>query len=157
MQKSALNPVIAPPRLLNSRIRKIEIGDSAGRPCFPVSFCLLLCLSCTRAQKLDLRRLKLPPGFHIAIFADAPNARQMAFSPGGVLLVTDMSDGTVLAFPDAKHTGHADRMVPVLSGLDSPHGIAFHKGKLYVAEIDAIRRYDWDESAIARRQRAEDR
>ena len=24
----------------------------------------------------------------------------MAFSPGGVLLVTDMSDGTVLAFPD---------------------------------------------------------
>ena len=62
-----------------------------------------------------MTRLTLPPGFHIAIFANAPHARQMAFSPGGVLLVTDMSDGTVLAFPDAKHTGHADRMVTVLS------------------------------------------
>jgi glucose/arabinose dehydrogenase len=99
-------------------------------------------------EKLDLSRLTMPPGFHIAIFAEAPHARQMAFSPGGVLLVTDMSDGTVLAFPDAKHTGHADRMVPVLSGLNAPHGIAFHKGKLYVAEINAVRQYDWDESQL---------
>ena len=143
MQKSALNPVIAA-----APVKGVRKGPAiCWQALISVSFCLLL-LSCTRAQKLDLRRLKLPPGFHIAIFADAPNARQMAFSPGGVLLVTDMSDGTVLAFPDAKHTGHADRMVPVLSGLDLPHGIAFHKGKLYVAEIDAVRRYDWDESEL---------
>ena len=108
----------------------------------------LLWLACSHAEKLDLARLKLPPGFHITIFAEAPNARQMAFSPGGVLLVTDMSDGTVLAFPDPKHTGHAERMVPVLSGLNAPHGIAFHKGKLYVAEINAVRRYDWDEAQL---------
>ncbi len=108
----------------------------------------LVLLSCTRAEKLDLERLKLPPGFHIAVFADAPHARQMAFSPGGVLLVTDMSDGTVLAFPDPKHTGHAEQAVPVLSGLNAPHGIAFHNGKLYVTEINAIRRYDWDESQL---------
>jgi glucose/arabinose dehydrogenase len=108
----------------------------------------LLLLSCTRVEKLDLTRLTLPPGFHIAVFAEAPHARQMAFSPGGVLLVTDMSDGTVLAFPDAKHTGRSDRMVPVLSGLNAPHGVAFHKGKLYVAEINAVRRYDWDEAQL---------
>jgi glucose/arabinose dehydrogenase len=90
----------------------------------------LLLLSCTHAEKLDLTQLKLPPGFHIAVFADAPHARQMAFSPGGVLLVTDMSDGTVRAFPDPKNTGHAERRVPVLSGLNAPHGIAFHQGKL---------------------------
>ncbi len=143
MQKSALNPVIAA-----APVKGIRKGPViCWQALISVSFCILL-LSCTRAQKLDLRRLTLPPGFHIAIFADVPNARQMAFSPGGVLLVTDMSDGTVLAFPDAKHTGHADRMVPVLSGLDLPHGIAFHKGKLYVAEIDAVRRYDWDESEL---------
>ncbi len=108
----------------------------------------LLLLSCSRAEKLDLTRLKLPPGFHIAIFADAPNARQMAFSPGGVLLVTDTSDGIVLALPDPRHAGHADKAVPVLSGLNAPHGIAFHNGKLYVAEINAVRRYDWDESQL---------
>src|SRR6267378_2283106 len=87
---------------------------------------VLVLLSCSHAEKLDLARLKLPPGFHIAVFADAPHARQMVFSPGGVLLVTDMSDGTVLALPDAKHTGHAEPTVPVLSGLNAPHGIAFH-------------------------------
>src|SRR6476646_244096 len=102
-------------------------------------------LSCTHVEKLDLAQLKLPPGFHIAVFAEAPHARQMAFSPGGVLLVTDMSDGTVLAFPDAKHTGRAERTVTVLTTLNAPHGIAFHQGKLYIAEINAVRRYDWDE------------
>ncbi|HXP17254.1 MAG TPA: PQQ-dependent sugar dehydrogenase [Terriglobales bacterium] len=108
----------------------------------------LFLLSCTHAEKLDLNRLKVSPGFHIAIFADAPHARLMAFSPGGVLLVTDMSDGTVLAFPDSRHTGHAERTVTVLSDLNAPHGIAFHNGKLYVAEINAIRRYDWDEPQL---------
>ena len=108
----------------------------------------LVLLSCTRTEKLDLERLKLPSGFHLAVFAEAPHARQMAFSPGGVLLVTDMSDGSVLAFPDPKHTGHAERTVTVLSGLNAPHGIAFHNGKLYVTEINAVRRYDWDESQL---------
>jgi glucose/arabinose dehydrogenase len=108
----------------------------------------LFLLSCAHAEKLDINRLKVPPGFHIAVFADAPHARQMAFSPGGVLLVTDMSDGTVLAFPDPRHTGRAERTVTVLSDLNAPHGIAFHNGKLYVAEINAIRRYDWNESQL---------
>src|SRR5450755_941080 len=85
---------------------------------FPLFFWLLL--SCTRTEKLDLSRLTLPPGFHIGVFAEAPHARQMAFSPGGVLLVTDMSDGTVLAFPDTRHAGRAERTVPVLSGLNAP-------------------------------------
>src|ERR1700730_19317110 len=102
----------------------------------------LLLLCCTRVEKLDLTRLTLPPGFHIAVFAEAPHARQMVFSPGGVLLGTDMSDGTVLAFPDTKHTGHAERTVTVLSDLNDLHGIAFHNGKLYIAEINAVRGYD---------------
>ena len=105
-------------------------------------------MSCSHADKLDLTRLKLPPGFHIAVFATAANARQMAFSPGGVLLVTDMNDGTVLAFPDPQKSGQAEHMVPVLAGLNAPHGIAFHDGKLYIAEINAVRRYDWDESQL---------
>lgn len=110
-------------------------------------FCLSL-LACTRTEKLDLSRLKLPPGFQIEVFGKAPHARQMAFSPSGVLLVTETSDGIVLALPDRNHTGHSDRAVPVLSGLNAPHGIAFHNGKLYIAEINAVRRYDWDEARL---------
>ena len=30
------------------------------------------------AQKLPLERIKLPPGFQIAVFAQVPNARSMA-------------------------------------------------------------------------------
>jgi len=108
----------------------------------------LFLLSCIHTEKLDLARLNLPPGFHIAVFADARHARQMAFSPGGVLLVTETSDGVVLALPDSKHAGRADRAVAVLGGLNAPHGIAFHSGKLYIAEINAIRRYDWDETQL---------
>src|SRR5436190_23708327 len=72
----------------------------------------------------------------------------LAFSPGGVLLVTDMSDGKVLAFPDLKHTGRAERTVTVLDDLNALHGIAFHNGKLYVTEINAVRRYVWDEAQL---------
>jgi len=96
----------------------------------------------------DTARLHLPPGFHIAEFADAGHPRQMAFSPGGVLLATNLVDGTVLAFPDPRHSGHAEQTVTVLSELNAPHGIAFHNSKLYIAEVNAIRRYDWDESQL---------
>jgi glucose/arabinose dehydrogenase len=135
---------------ISSQTFEVKAGglrDKAVRACICALFPLLL-LSCSHTEKLDMARLKVPAGFHIAVFASAPNARQMAFSPGGVLLVTDMSDGTVLALPDPKHAGRAESTVPVLSGLNAPHGIAFHNGKLYVAEINAIRRYDWDESQL---------
>jgi glucose/arabinose dehydrogenase len=133
---------------INCFARPIPVGIRQST--FPLRACIfalfsLFLLSCAHREKLDLARLTLPPGFHIAVFAEVPHARQMAFSPSGVLLVTETSDGTVLALPDPKHTGHAERNVPILSGLNAPHGIAFHQGKLYVAEINAVRRYDWDE------------
>ena len=36
----------------------------------------------------------------------------------------------------------------VLNGLNEPHGLAFYEGKLYVAENDKVRRYDWDEANL---------
>src|SRR5215470_10614198 len=84
---------------------------------------LLLSSACGHTEQLDLSRLKLPEGFHITVFATAPNARMLAFSPGGVLLVTDMSDGKVLSFPDPKRSYKAERTVTVLADLNAPHGI----------------------------------
>ena len=96
----------------------------------------------------ELSRLKLPDGFHITIFGEADAARMMAFSPGGVLLVTEPDNGKVVALPDPKHTGKAERSVNVVGGLTEPHGIAFYKGRLYIAERDKIRSFDWDESSL---------
>lgn len=97
--------------------------------------------------RFDLTQLKAPPGFHISVFADnIDGARMMVFSPGGVLLVSESGEGKVVALPDPKHTGKAERTAIVLAGLNEPHGLAFYEGKLYVAENDQVRRYDWDEA-----------
>ena len=97
----------------------------------------------------DLGQLKALPGFHIAVFAEeVAGARMMVFSPGGVLLVSETGEGKVVALPDSKHAGKAERTVTVLDGLNKPHGLAFYAGKLYVAENDKLRRYDWDEANL---------
>ncbi|HEX6970900.1 MAG TPA: sorbosone dehydrogenase family protein [Limnochordia bacterium] len=96
-----------------------------------------------RAQSLSEPNLglQLPPGFRIEIFAaglDAP--RMMAFSPQGVLFVTVPGRGRVVALPD-RGDGKG-RAVVFAEGLDRPHGIAFHRGSLYVAETGRILRFE---------------
>ena len=92
----------------------------------------------------ELSRLKLPDGFHIAVFAEADSARMMVFTPGGVLLVSEPDEGKVVALPDPKHTGKAERSVVVVDSLTEPHGLGFYQGRLYVAENARVRSYDWD-------------
>jgi glucose/arabinose dehydrogenase len=96
-----------------------------------------------------LAQLKAPPGFHISVFAEnVDGPRMMAFSPGGVLLVSESDEGKVVALPDPKHTGRAEHTVTVLDRLNEPHGLAFYEGRLYVAENDKVRRFDWDEANL---------
>ena len=111
---------------------------------------LALCVAVHAEQTpFDLAKLKVPPGFNISVFArEVDGARMMIFSPGGVLLVSESGEGNVVALPDPKHTGKAERIVTVLHGLNEPHGLAFYEGKLYVAENDKVRRYDWDEANL---------
>ncbi len=112
--------------------------------------CLLALLaSCSRAaQPRDVTRLKLPPGFKIEIFAQVPHARMMAFTPGGSLLVTATTDGKVVALPAPRRSQPAAPTKVALGELNAPHGIAFHEGKLYIAETDKVVRYDWDEAGL---------
>jgi glucose/arabinose dehydrogenase len=118
---------------------------------FPLLVTLLAYSTLAQAEKtrFDLNQLKVPAGFHISVFADnIDSARMLVFSPGGVLLVSESGEGKVVALPDTKHAGRADRTVDVLSGLNEPHGIAFYEGKLYVAENNKLQRYDWDETTL---------
>ena len=118
---------------------------------FPFLLAQLVHTNLAHAAKtrFDLAQLKAPPGFHIAVFADnIDGARMLVFTPGGVLLVSESGEGKVVALPDPKHTGKAERTVTVLDGLSEPHGLAFFEGKLYVAENDKVRRYDWDEAHL---------
>jgi glucose/arabinose dehydrogenase len=98
--------------------------------------------------RFDLTQLKAPPGFHISVFAELDGPRMLVFTPGGTLLVSESGEGRVVALPDSRRAGKAERTVTVLSGLNEPHGLAFYEGKLYVAENDKVRRYDWDEPSL---------
>jgi len=68
--------------------------------------------------------VQLPPGFGISVYAEGlGKARFMAYSPEGVLHVTDQTGGRVLALPDADQNGIADETQVVLEGLRLPHGV----------------------------------
>src|SRR5438046_6633876 len=123
-----MNTIISGIKALVFSIRtRLQLKTISGNSKIPMrawisSLILLLFFGCSHAEQLDLSRLKVPDGFHVSVFAEAPAARLLAFSPGGVLLVTEMSDGKVVAFPDAKQSGKGERMAKVLHDLNAPKG-----------------------------------
>ena len=92
------------------------------------------------------RRIALPPGFSIRVFADGiSNARFLRFTASGALLVSSPREGAIfLLEPDRDGDGRSDGMRALLDGLDRPHGMDFRDGWLYVAEAGAIRRGRFD-------------
>lgn len=96
-----------------------------------------------------LDRIKLPPGFHISVYAsglDAP--REMALGDDGTLYVGTLGQfgappvGKVYAIRDSNGDHKADQILTIANGLNYPNGVALHDGDLYVAEIGRILRYD---------------
>ena len=106
-------------------------------------FILLLAASpYASCRDLPLDTIKLPPGFRISLYADnVPGARSMALSPDGTLFVGTRGD-KVYALPNRNRAKRADEVVTVLSGLDTPNGVALRDGALYVAEVSRILRFD---------------
>ncbi|HEV3251626.1 MAG TPA: hypothetical protein VGZ71_11775, partial [Puia sp.] len=52
------------------------------------------------SASLPLGKIKLPPGFSIALYAEVPGARSMVISPSGTLFVGTQSSGFVYAVKD---------------------------------------------------------
>jgi glucose/arabinose dehydrogenase len=94
-----------------------------------------------------LKDIKLPPGFHISLFASGVNsARQMAWGDKGTLFVGAFSVGNVYAVVD--NNGKKD-VKTILTGLKMPTGIAFRDGALYVVDVDRILKYENAEANLA--------
>lgn len=90
----------------------------------------------------DLQQIKLPAGFRIDYYAkNVENARSMAMSESGILFVGTRSNDKVFAVVDKDRDGNAEEVVEVASGLNSPNGVAIHKGDLYVGEINRVIKY----------------
>lgn len=102
---------------------------------------------------LPPQQLQVPPGFRITLLTDAvPNARAMAL--GGrtadgdtIVYVGSVSAGKVHAVVLAGDA--VKRVVTVASGLDTPAGIAWQGGNLYVATLSRIVRFDAIDTHLA--------
>jgi glucose/arabinose dehydrogenase len=90
----------------------------------------------------ELSEITLPSGFRIAVYAgNVPGARQMAVGPAGVVFVGSRAEGKVYALVDRDGDNRADQVHVVASGLNSPSGIAFRDGALYVGAVNRILRF----------------
>jgi glucose/arabinose dehydrogenase len=92
------------------------------------------------AQNLPLDRIKLPPGFEISVYAQMAEPRSMALGAKGTVFVGTRREGSVYAI--VPNPGGKPELLTLAEGLNSPNGVAFRDGSLYVAEISRILRYD---------------
>jgi glucose/arabinose dehydrogenase len=91
--------------------------------------------------KYELDKIHLPQGFRIDVFAEVPSARSLSWGAKGTLFAGTRGD-KVYAIVDADKNGRAEKVYTIASGLNSPNGVAFRDGSLYVAEINRVLRFD---------------
>jgi glucose/arabinose dehydrogenase len=92
---------------------------------------------------LTLSALQLPPGFSIEVYsAEVPNARSLAVGPKGVVFVSNRTAHSVYALVDRNGDHEVDAVKVVAQGLDTPNGIAYRDGTLYIAEVGRLLRID---------------
>ncbi|MFC4873072.1 PQQ-dependent sugar dehydrogenase [Negadavirga shengliensis] len=91
---------------------------------------------------LPLSTINLPQGFEITIWAsDIPNARSLAQSEDGIVFVGNRRENNVYAVVDEDGDGKADYRYTLATDLNTPNGVAYKDGDLYVAEINRILRF----------------
>src|SRR6266545_4596875 len=83
------------------------------------------------AKQLPVDKLKVPAGFKVEVWVDgAPGARSMALGDKGTVFVGTRQLKDVYAVVER---GGKREVKTILKGLESPNGIVFSKGTLYVA------------------------
>lgn len=110
---------------------------------------LVTCLAATAACAAPpVGELVVPPGFRVDVLTDAvPTAREMAWSPRGILYVGSR-EGRVHAF--VMQEGRITARYVIASGLDMPVGVAYRDGALYVSAVSRILRLDHVDDRLAR-------
>lgn len=91
---------------------------------------------------VEIKNIRLPPGFKIDLYGKIPGARSMTLGGRGTVFVGTRSEGKVYAIIPSATPAHPARIVTIATGLDTPNGVAFHGNALYVAEVNRILRYD---------------
>jgi glucose/arabinose dehydrogenase len=93
------------------------------------------------AIKANLKRIKMPPGFAISLFAIVPDARHMAVAPSTNMLFVGTRKTTVWAVTDRNSDGVADEVKSFAPSLKftNPNGVCWTKdGFLIVVEHNRV-------------------
>lgn len=93
------------------------------------------------AIRANLKRIKLPPGFKIDLYAVVPDARHMAVAPSTNMVFVGTRKTTVWAVTDRNSDGVADEVKPFAPSLNFkvPNGVCWTKdGFLIVAEHNRV-------------------
>src|SRR4051812_21096317 len=118
-----------PPEFANSPLHPIA-GHLTGRS----------------ASELPINKLKVPQGFTIQVWAEGiPDARSLALGDKGTVFVGNRNLHDVYAVVER---GGKREVKKILKGLDTPNGVAFHGGTLYVAEQTRILAYQGIENNL---------
>ncbi len=84
-----------------------------------------------------------PAGMHISLFYTVDGARMLAVAPNGDIFVSATRSKQVWILPDRNSDGVADGRELFTDSVEKPHGLAFHKGYLYVAAEKAVFRFPY--------------
>ncbi|MGF1468870.1 MAG: PQQ-dependent sugar dehydrogenase [Sandaracinaceae bacterium] len=100
-----------------------------------------------RVERPDGAKLRVPPGFRVQLFREGlNNARWLARTPDGRVLVACSRDNRIVALTDADSNGvaeHAEELVTERQGLDLPFGMIFTDEHFYVGNQAYVLRFGW--------------
>jgi glucose/arabinose dehydrogenase len=91
--------------------------------------------------------LHVATGLRLSLYATGlQTPRFMARGPRGAVFVGSWAAGVLTVLLPPRRSGQAERAVRLLSGLDIPHSVVYHHGRLYLAEQGqiSVMRYDPD-------------
>ena len=87
----------------------------------------------------DISKLNLPNGFEISIYAnDLQSPRQITETDKGYIVVGSKNGDKIFALFDEDEDGFAENRTLIMSGLQNPTGVFYHRGDLYFAEIENV-------------------
>jgi glucose/arabinose dehydrogenase len=92
----------------------------------------------------NLTKIKMPPGFHIDLYALVPDARHIAVGPQGVVTFVGTRKSKIWAVTDRSRSGVAEEVKEFAPSLPKklPNGPCFSKdGFLYVVEQNRVLQY----------------
>lgn len=97
-----------------------------------------------RVPRTAASKLVVPQGFEASLVAEGlSNPRNMVVAPNGDVIVAQSSAGSIVILRDGDKDGSYEQKFTYASGTSRPFGLALRPEGLYVADAEAVWRFDY--------------